>query len=955
MRPRHVLLGFALATLVAPATAQPARRVKDINTSGNSTAPQWLQASESRLYFVASTGPSDGLWVSDGSADGTVLVPGTSGATRPMPMGDRVFFMRNFWDLWVSDGTSAGTLLLKANAQIPNEWVVSSGKLYFAASGGELWMSDGTPAGTQRVKEPDPGTGPLGAQHLAAVGARVYFIAFKDGVNALWTTDGTSAGTHAVQDSPVAVGSVTDPPIAALGSTVFFGGTEPTRGLELWASDGTDSGTTLFADLNPGSASSYPSQLVVSGGLLYFTAFTSGVGWRLWVSNGTPAGTRPLDAGGAFFDASDFRELADAGGTLVYRTEVNYGTWTSDGTDAGTVLLRPDVSRNLTAVGSKAFFTVGSQLWVTDLTPAGTHHVRSFSNVFSGLGDAFAGQLFFVADDGVVGPQLWKSDGTSAGTTLVRVIHPGFGSSYPGSFCEAAGALFFAASTYDPANGFRPGLWKTDGTETGTLRVSDFSGQSWVSLGPRLAFPGPGAGPLWETDGTPGGAFRVPGQPDSLTVYNRQLVASGGRAFWFAGDGSGSLELWAIDPAAPPAASRIGSFPQVSDLATTPEGVMFGAATMTGGLLDLWKSDGTPAGTRLVRAFGSYQPIQIQRVGARWFLALAVPPARFQVWVTDGRAAGTQILLEFDGTLSGVGFAGSLRGQALFWVSLPTGGAALWRSDGTEAGTFVLHTFAGGFSGAITATADGGFFSVSSDAIRFSQLWVTDGSVAGTRLVRDFSDLPGNPPPSVGAMFDVAGTLVFGLSNNEVKQLWRSDGSTTGTLLLQDLVTAEIQQGPIVAFGSDVFFAGSDPYAGSEPWAIPLAAGFTPRPTALSLLNPCRLVDTRSATAFLGGPAVTARVPRVFPVGDACGIPWTARALAANVTVAGATADGLLRIHASDIGAPEASVINFRAGQTRANNATVALGPDAEFTVRLETSSGTGEAHVIVDVVGWYE
>jgi hypothetical protein len=96
-----------------------------------------------------------------------------------------------------------------------------------------------------------------------------------------------------------------------------------------------------------------------------------------------------------------------------------------------------------------------------------------------------------------------------------------------------------------------------------------------------------------------------------------------------------------------------------------------------------------------------------------------------------------------------------------------------------------------------------------------------------------------------------------------------------------------------------------------------------------------------------------AMAKRVFPVGDACGIPSTARAIAANVTVSDATSGGLLRIHASDIGAPEATVINFRSGQTRANNATIALGPDAEFTVRFEAPGGN--VHVIVDVVGWYE
>ena len=118
-------------------------------------------------------------------------------------------------------------------------------------------------------------------------------------------------------------------------------------------------------------------------------------------------------------------------------------------------------------------------------------------------------------------------------------------------------------------------------------------------------------------------------------------------------------------------------------------------------------------------------------------------------------------------------------------------------------------------------------------------------------------------------------------------------------------------------------------------------------------LTPCRIVDTRSATGPLGGPALAAGTDRVFAVTGQCGIPATARSLSVNVTVTQGTAGGDLRIHAAGSSCPLTSSINFRAGQTRANNATIPLGTGGGFSVDSDQASGTVQA--VFDVNGYFQ
>jgi len=127
-------------------------------------------------------------------------------------------------------------------------------------------------------------------------------------------------------------------------------------------------------------------------------------------------------------------------------------------------------------------------------------------------------------------------------------------------------------------------------------------------------------------------------------------------------------------------------------------------------------------------------------------------------------------------------------------------------------------------------------------------------------------------------------------------------------------------------------------------------------PAAFHTLPPCRAVDTRAPAGPLGGPALAANAERTFPLAGACGIPPTALAVAANLTVVSPAAAGDLRLFPAGSALPTASAINFTPGRTRANQAIAALGAGGAVTVRCDMPAGTaGGAHLLIDVSGYFE
>jgi plastocyanin len=146
------------------------------------------------------------------------------------------------------------------------------------------------------------------------------------------------------------------------------------------------------------------------------------------------------------------------------------------------------------------------------------------------------------------------------------------------------------------------------------------------------------------------------------------------------------------------------------------------------------------------------------------------------------------------------------------------------------------------------------------------------------------------------------------------------------------------------------------------PTATPTATltpTLTPTPTPpigrdFFSVPPCRAINTRTTDV----PALVAGATRTFvlatgaPVGN-CTIPVTAKAVSINVTITQPDADGDLRLYPGGLSPPLASTINYRTGQTRANNAIVSLGASGDVTVKCDQAFGA--VQLIIDVNGYTE
>jgi ELWxxDGT repeat protein len=210
-------------------------------------------------------------------------------------------------------------------------------------------------------------------------------------------------------------------------------------------------------------------------------------------------------------------------------------------------------------------------------------------------------RLYFVAGREAEGEELWSTDGSVAGTGLVKDIRPGPMASKPDDLTAVGETLYFTAT--DREHGRE--LWRSDGTAAGTTLVADLVlGQDssrpgeLIALGDQLyfsVFDGPGEliipGTLFRSDGTEAGTGPVDlgvgeaaGVRHFWTEYP-SIVARDGRLYLALDDGVHGSELWTTDGT--PEGSRL-----VGDIRPGPKGSHLEWFTLSDSFLYLVADDG---------------------------------------------------------------------------------------------------------------------------------------------------------------------------------------------------------------------------------------------------------------------------------------------------------------------------------------------------------------------------
>ena len=235
---------------------------------------------------------------------------------------------------------------------------------------------------------------------------------------------------------------------------------------------------------------------------------------------------------------------------------------------------------------------------------------------------------------------------------------------------------------------------------------------------------------------------------------------------------------------------------------------------------ELWKSDGTPSGTELVKdinpGMASSFPLNLTNINGVLYFSADDGVHGSELWKSDGTAPGTVMIADISPlSSSNPSQFYALKGEIFFSATsensitpLNYGVTEIWKTDGTQQNT---EKFSSGF---FAVEGDVGEMAGDDQQLFFttnSSLWVSDGSknniinLASGSLSYD----PFNLKILDGRAYFHA--IKYGLPGLIFTEFWQSDGTIAGTTKLNTVspfIPVPLPQGErqIVKFDNEIYY-----------------------------------------------------------------------------------------------------------------------------------------------------
>ena len=590
-----------------------------------------------------------------------------------------------------------------SDGSFSNNFTVCNNEIYFSAyngvSGQELWKTNGTTVGTVLVGDLEPGTDNSFPNAFNVIANKLYFQTNRNSIGEnnyqIRVYDTSNSQFTLLKDFTQIPFVVYVSANSQLNQNLIFTGFDTTNGFEVWKSNGTVGGTAIIKDISLGNANASHFHTINNIGLTFFTEikpnYDNNYYFQLWKTDGNSLTQKVSNLK---LEYSDIVKgyYADLNNQLIFSAtdaaplSYNYELWKTDGTN--TVLIKdinPSVDgsnpENFCNANGLIYFSAddginGTELWKTDGTTSGTVLVKDIN---SGAGSSFIneiiylnGFIYFAAYTTSNGNELWKSDGTTAGTTLVKDIDPGLFSSNPVNLTVFLNKIYFMADT--DANGRE--LWMSDGTSAGTQLVKDINTTLTKDSDPA--------------------ELTVNGSNTSM-FFSADDGSHGRELFQTNGTGVGTVMVQNINPDMP---SIQGSNPE--DLTMVGNRLYFSAIKTDFNLVpanpyfgrELWKSDGSSFTTNIVKdininnsSIDEFNSYKFKVIGSTLFFPANDGINGTELWRSDGTVAGTFMVTDlFQGFAEGLTnqanlYANTFTNQVYFEATNGQNGRELWKID----------------------------------------------------------------------------------------------------------------------------------------------------------------------------------------------------------------------------------------------------------------------------------